>query len=182
MILLILLLNLPANAFHPLPGTSDAKLVQEIMEAYKDEHYEYIIWDPRGSSAKGNTPMSTSFCPHCRCPPLKCHAQLFGCYCQLHVVNALYQRDEPMKLIQARELYRDRYNIALQIKIVEETGQLDIKWNEYKLPKCVEEQSLKEPMDYVEWYKYHVNMHNGIVVGHGKAHKVHDMTNSHEEM
>jgi hypothetical protein len=156
------------NSFYPLPGTNDAELVKEILEAHKNEHYEYIIWDPRGWDKTSSIPMPSSFCPHCRCPPLKCHAKLFGRYCQLHIVNDLYQSDDPINSIQAKELYRERYNIALQLKTVEETGQLDIKLNGYDLPRCVVEQSLNESMDYVNWYRYHVKMHKSIVVGQGR--------------
>jgi hypothetical protein len=130
-------------------------------------HYEYIIWDPRGWDKTSSIPMPSSFCPHCCFPPLKCHVQLFvfGQYYQLHIVNDLYQTDDPINSIQAKELYTERYNIAFQMKTVKEMRQLEIKLNGNDLPRCVVEQSLSESMDYVNWYRYYVKMHSDRVVG-----------------
>jgi hypothetical protein len=162
--------SIPTSSLYLVPGSYDANVVKEKLDAHRQEQYEFIIWDPRGwdEAFFATNPMPPSFCQHCRCPPLKCHAKLFGRFCQLHVVNDLYQMADQMSLRQAKQLFAEKYNLALQLKIVEETGQLDVKDDGYELPKCVVEMSLNESLDYVIGFRYHERMHNGIVVGQGR--------------
>jgi hypothetical protein len=162
------------DSFYPAPGTYDAKLFSEIVQAQKERADDYFIWDPRGWE-KQNVfgeddvpPMPNTFCRDCRCPPTKCHVQLFGGFCQKHIVNYLYNSDEPISEAHAEELFCKHYNEALQYKIEDETGDLDVKLNGYDLPKCVRNKSLIQSLDYVRWYNYHCRMHRGIVVGRGR--------------
>jgi hypothetical protein len=162
--------SVPTGSLYLVPGSYDANVVKEKLDAHSKEQYEFIIWDPRvwDEAFFATSPMPPSFCPHCRCPPLKCHAKLFGRFCQLHIVNGLYQMADQMSLKQAKQLFTEKYNLALQLKFVEETGQLDGKDNGYELLKCVVEMSLNESLDYVIGFRYHERMHNGIVVGQGR--------------
>jgi hypothetical protein len=163
------------DAFYPKQGTYEADLMKEILNAHQKTD-EYLIWDPRGwemPTMIGDDTVDTmpkTFCPHCRCPPDKCHVKTFGRHCQLHVVYALYDQDFDLMMTEAHaeEVYTEKYNDALSFKITEETGQLDVKLNGYPLPKCVRRDSLTESMDYVRWYTYHCRMHRAIVVGRGK--------------
>jgi hypothetical protein len=68
-------------------------------------------------------------------------------------------------MVDIEQLFIDKYNIAQEIKITEETGQLDVKLNGYKLPNCIREQCLQRLLDYAKWYMYHCRMHKAIVVG-----------------
>jgi hypothetical protein len=163
------------DAFYPKQGTYEADLMKEILNAHQKTD-EYLIWDPRGWELPGMfgddstvDTMPKTFCPHCRCPPDKCHVKTFGRHCQLHVVYALYDQDFDLMMTEAHaeELYTEKYNDALSFKITEETGQLDVKLNGYPLPKCMRRDSLTESLDYVRWYTYHCKMHRAIVVGRG---------------
>jgi hypothetical protein len=65
------------------------------------------------------------------------------------------------------------------MKIVEETGHLDIKINRYNLPRCVVKKSLNKSLEYVIGFRYHGRMYNGIVVEHGKHLRGHDKMFQH---
>jgi hypothetical protein len=79
-----------------------------------------------------------------------------------------------MTMADVEQLFIDKYNIALEIKITEETGQLDVKLNGYRMPLCIGEQCLQTSLDYSKWYMYHRCMHKGIVVGRGKPQHGHN--------
>jgi hypothetical protein len=172
-----------ADGYYPKPGTYEADLVNDIITAHKHKHHEYLVWDPRGweEGLFENNPMPDTFCPDCKCPEDKCHVKIFGKYCELKVVNALYNStDDRLTMADIEQLFIDKYNIALEIKITEETGQLDVKLNGYKLPQCIREQCLHRSLDYAKWYMYHRQMHKAIVVGRGKPQHGHNKLFEHD--
>jgi hypothetical protein len=128
----------------------------------------FPVWDPRGWYEDNPEDMPPSYCTFCRCPPTKCHNQLFGQYCQLHVVHALYNCNHEYDLLtldKAEDIFTDRYNEVLQFTIFQENGTLDVKAGGYELPFCVRDTSLAQSLDYVRFYVYHFTMHRSIVVG-----------------
>jgi hypothetical protein len=128
----------------------------------------FPVWDPRGWHEDNPDDMPPSYCTFCRCPPNKCHNQLFGQFCQLQVVHALYNCNHEYDLLtldKAEDVFTDRYNDVLQFTIFQQNGTLDVKAGGYELPFCVRDTSLAQSLDYVRFYVYHFTMHRSIVVG-----------------
>jgi hypothetical protein len=140
----------------------------DVEDEARRQTETYPVWDPRGWHDDDPNEMPPSFCTFCRCPPNKCHNQLFGQFCQLQVVHALYNCNHDYDLLtldKAEDIFKDRYNEVLQFTIHQENGTLDVKAGGYELPFCIRDTSLAQSLDYVRFYVYHFSMHRSIVVG-----------------
>jgi hypothetical protein len=126
-------------------------LADSDVEDEEQRHVEsFPVWDPRGWYEDNPEDMPPSYCTFCRCPPNKCHNQLFGQYCQLHVVHALYNCNHEYDLLtldKAEDIFTDHYNQVLQFTIFQENGTLDVKAGGYELPFCVRDTSLAQSLD-----------------------------------
>jgi hypothetical protein len=123
-----------------------------------------IRWDPRGYD-NTNRLMPSTYCPSCRCPEEHCHNKVFGPFCELHIIYEIYNADYPVTLPRMEEMYLERYNYALQFKIYEQTGTLDVEPTGYALPHCIRENSLTDCVEYVNFRTYHFRMNRRITVG-----------------
>jgi hypothetical protein len=139
-------------------------IVRGILVPGKEESNQESHWDPRGVEDRGGF-LGSHFCVECMCTKTKCHNIVFGKYCQLHIVHEVYHGDIPLSLEQAEEIFTSVYNDALQFKIFENTGTLDVKPSGYVIPDCVRSGSLEQSLNYIRYRTYHNRMHRNITVG-----------------
>lgn len=144
----------------------DAAIIQHIM-AGEDE--PCTNWDPRGHNSSVLT-MPSTFCSRCRCPAKNCHDNIFGKYCQLHVVEVGRFSYETVTEAIVEEHFVDNYNKAFQFKIFEETGELDIK--RYKMPECLKNNSFDNSVNYFSFHSYHFKMFKSITEGQNRKEDV----------
>jgi hypothetical protein len=130
----------------------------------EDEANEKGLWDPRGIEDRGG-PLADHFCTECMCTKARCHNIVFGRFCQLHMVHEIFHGDVPLSLYAAEEIFNQRYNEALQFKIFEATGTLDVTPTGYVMPACVRTGSLEHSLNYIRYRLYHYRMHQDITVG-----------------
>jgi hypothetical protein len=111
-------------------------IVCGLLVLGKEESNEESHWDPRGVKDHGGF-LGSHFCVECMYTKTKCHNIVFGKYYQLHIVYEVYHGGIPLSLEQAEEIFTSIYNDALQFKIFENTGTLDVKPSSYVIPDCV---------------------------------------------
>jgi hypothetical protein len=80
---------------------------------------------------------------------MHCHNRVFGLYCELHILHEVYNVDYPFDKRRIEELYHDRYNDALQLRIYEQTTTLDVTPTVYALPQWICENSVMDCVEYI---------------------------------
>jgi hypothetical protein len=161
----IVILDSPSDN-HPLSldRPNDSPAIATAMNGGEKEPEDNEDWDPRGFNDMSRL-LPSHYCPHCRCPKVHCHNKMFGGFCELHIVNEAFHADEPLTNQVVEQVYRERYNDALQFKIFERTGTLDVTPTGYVLPQCIHDNSLADCIDYINFRNYHFRMHNRLRLG-----------------
>jgi hypothetical protein len=121
-------------------------------------------WDPRGCNDISRL-LPSHYCPHCRYLKVHYHNKMFGAFCELHVINEAFHADEPLTIQVMEQVYCKRYNEALQLKIFERTGTLDVTPTGYVLAQCICNNSLTDFVEYINFCTYHFRMHNRLRLG-----------------
>jgi hypothetical protein len=139
-------------------------IVLRLLVFGKEESNKESHCNPRGVEDCGGF-LGSHFCVECMCPKNKCHNIVFGKYCQLHIVHEVFHGDIPLTLDVAEEIFNSIYNDALQFKVVENSGTLDVKPSGYIISDCVQIGSLEQSLNYIRYHTYHNCMHWNIMVG-----------------